>query len=112
MPAGLKLGVQEPVVHGYLKTASVGWDQRNVLYQMLELLEEFVCQAHGPVCVVSDRAVNNLDLQHKPSLSKKQVLRPGGGTAPGSRPLNHAGNKCKKIITPGSGTMHGRLKAI
>jgi hypothetical protein len=31
---------------------------------MLVVLEQFFCQAHGPASVVSDRAINNFDLQH------------------------------------------------
>jgi hypothetical protein len=34
---------------------------------MLIILEQFSCQANGPVGVVSDRAVDDLDLQHQPS---------------------------------------------
>ena len=31
---------------------------------MLVVLEQFLCQAHGPASVVSDRAIYNFDLQH------------------------------------------------
>jgi|RhiMetdeSRZDD1v2_1073273.scaffolds.fasta_scaffold176443_2 hypothetical protein len=31
---------------------------------MLIILEQLFCQAHGPTSVVSDCAINNLDLQH------------------------------------------------
>jgi hypothetical protein len=31
---------------------------------MLELLDQLVCKTHGPACVVSDRAVYDLDLKH------------------------------------------------
>jgi hypothetical protein len=34
---------------------------------VLKLLQQFTCQAHGPVGVVSDRAVDDLDLQHMAS---------------------------------------------
>jgi hypothetical protein len=34
---------------------------------VLEVLQQFACQAHGPVGVVSDRTVDDLDLQHAPS---------------------------------------------
>jgi hypothetical protein len=35
---------------------------------VLIILEQFFCQAHGPVSVVSDRTVDDLDLQHGDSL--------------------------------------------
>ncbi len=55
-------------VHADLEAASVRWDQRYRFDQVLELLEQVICQAHGPVGVVSDSAVNDLDLEHKPSV--------------------------------------------
>jgi hypothetical protein len=34
---------------------------------MLVILQQLVCQAHGPIGVVSDRAVNDFNFQHMPS---------------------------------------------
>jgi hypothetical protein len=34
---------------------------------VLVVFEQFIHQAHGPTCIVSDRAVHNFDFQHVPS---------------------------------------------
>ena len=67
MTLGLKLRVDQLAVYGDLEAALVGWDERNGLDQVLEMLEQFSCQAHGPVSVVSDRTVYDLNLEHNPS---------------------------------------------
>ncbi len=67
VPLGLQLGVNELAVHCHLETPAVGGDHGEAVDHMLELLKQFTCQAHGPVCVVSDSAVDNFDLQHEPS---------------------------------------------
>ena len=63
----LELGINQRSVHADLKAASVRGNEREAFDQVLELLEQIVRQAHGPACVVSARAVHNLNLEHKAS---------------------------------------------
>ncbi len=67
MPFGLKFGIDQFSIHTDLEAAAIGRDERHAFDQMLELLEQVICQANGPVGVVSDCTVNDLDLKHKPS---------------------------------------------
>lgn len=67
MPLGLQLREKKPAVNGNLKASAIRGDQGDRLDHMLELLQKLTCQAHGPVGVVSDCAVDDLDLQHEPS---------------------------------------------
>jgi hypothetical protein len=67
---GLQLGIDQLPVHADLEAAAIGGDQDHRLDQVLELFEQFASQAHGPVGVVSNRAVDDLDLQHKPPVSR------------------------------------------
>ena len=67
MPVGLELGVHQPSIHRHLKTAPIGRDEGDHVDQVLEMLEQFTYQANGPVSVVSDRTVDDLNLQHTPS---------------------------------------------
>jgi hypothetical protein len=43
---------------------------------MLIMFEQFFHQAHGPTGVVSDRAVNDLDVQHSPSADFEKLYPP------------------------------------
>ena len=76
MPVGLQLGVHQPIVDGHFKATAIRRNERDPLDQVLEMLEQLTCQAHGPVGVVSDRAVDDFDSQHTPSPSKKQARGP------------------------------------
>ncbi len=67
MPLGLQLGVDELSVYLDLEPSAVRRDQHEPFDHVFKLLEELTCQAHGPVGVVSDRAVHDLDLEHEPS---------------------------------------------
>lgn len=82
MPLSRKLGVDEAPVHADLKTTAVRRNEGDPFQQVLEVLQKLTCQANGPVGVVSDRTVKNLDLQHKASSHRirwvgKAVIRPG-----------------------------------
>jgi len=61
MPLSRELGVDQAPVHGDLETTAVGRNQDNAFHQVLKMLQELACQANGPVCVVSDCTVDNLD---------------------------------------------------
>ncbi len=67
MPLGLQLGVNQLAVDGHLEAATFGRNEGQALDQVLELLEQFPSQANGPVSVVSDCTVDDLDLEHEPS---------------------------------------------
>ena len=64
MAVRLELRIQQLSVHTYLELTPIRWDERDCLDQVLIVLEQFIHQAHGPASVVSDRAIDNLDLQH------------------------------------------------
>jgi hypothetical protein len=48
---------------------------------MLVMFEQFFHQAHGPTGVVSDRAVNDLDVQHSPSANFEKLYPSRSQTA-------------------------------
>jgi len=62
MPMCPKLRIYQMAIHTHFELATIGWDERNCFNHMLILFEQFIHQAHGPTCVVSDCAVHNLDL--------------------------------------------------
>ena len=62
MTVGLEFGKDEIAVHRDLKPALVRRDQRRRFDQMLEILQQFIRQAHGSIGVMSNRAVGDLDL--------------------------------------------------
>jgi len=59
---GLELGVDQLVSNRDLEPASVRRDQGQVPDIILELFQQFIRQAHGPVGVVSYGAVDDLDV--------------------------------------------------
>ncbi len=61
MPSSLKFGVDQGIVHNDLKLAAIGRNQGNALNLWLDAVEYFVCQAHGPISVVSDLAIDDGD---------------------------------------------------
>jgi hypothetical protein len=60
----LELGIDQTIAYFDLKLASVRWDQGQAFELVLEFLEQFICQAHGPVGVVSYGAVDDFDSGH------------------------------------------------
>ena len=75
----LQFGIDKLSVHSDLKAAPLRRDQRYGFDQMLELLEQVICQANGPVGIVSDSAINDFDPEHKPSRSLSAI--PGNSYA-------------------------------
>ena len=67
MPSGFQFGVDQFSIDRDFEASAIRRDERDALDHMLELLEQVISQAHGPVSVVSDRTVNDLDLKHVPS---------------------------------------------
>ena len=61
MSSGLEFGVYQLIVDGDLVTASIRRGECNPLDLRLEVFEQFICQAHGPVGVVSDSAIDDGD---------------------------------------------------
>jgi len=59
-----QLGVQQLPIRGHFEPAAIRWHKHNVLDQVLIVPEQLFRQAHGPAGVMSDRAVDDLDLQH------------------------------------------------
>jgi hypothetical protein len=89
----LQFGIYKLPVHADLEAASIRWDQRYGFDQVLELLEQVICQANGPVSVVSDSAVNDLNLEHKPSRSLSVISGLGYASSPVSRKLLRNGTE-------------------
>jgi hypothetical protein len=63
--AGVKLGKDQPVIYADLVTATARGHKRDTFNLRLEIYEQILHQAHGPVGIVSNRAINDLDLHHK-----------------------------------------------
>jgi hypothetical protein len=78
----LQFGIYKIPVHTDLETAPFRWDQGYGFDLLLELLEQVICQANGPVGVVSDSAINDLDLEHKPSRSLSVISGLGYASSP------------------------------
>ena len=64
MTFGLEFGIDQLSVHADLEAASVRGNERHRFDDVLEFFEQIFFQAHGPVGVVSDCAVDNFDLKH------------------------------------------------
>jgi hypothetical protein len=57
MPSGLKFGVYQLIIYGYLEPAPFGRDESNTFNSQFVVVEKLVCQAHGPVGIVSNNAI-------------------------------------------------------
>jgi hypothetical protein len=64
VPPGLEFGIYKRSIDGDLEPASVGRGEGYALNLWFEVPQQFICQAHGPVSKVSNRAVNDRDF-HK-----------------------------------------------
>ncbi len=69
MPSRLELGIKKRVVNAHLKPAAIGRDKGNTLNFRFNMIQQFVCQAHGPVGKVSDSAVNDRNFNHNANSS-------------------------------------------
>jgi len=64
VPSGLEFGVDQRIIRLHFEPASIRWDKDYPFDFRLEILEQFICQAHGPVSVVSNSTIIDLDLEH------------------------------------------------
>ena len=67
MPVRLQLRIDQLSIDSHFKATTIRWYEGDRLDHMLIVLQQFICQAHGPTGVVSDRAINDLYFQHMPS---------------------------------------------
>jgi hypothetical protein len=93
VPFRLEFGIDQLTVDADLEAAFIRWDKRYRFDQVLELLEQVTCQANGPVGVVSDSAINDLDLEHKPSHSLSVIPGLGCTSSPATRKLLRNGTE-------------------
>ena len=68
MTPRLEFGVDQLIVYTDLKPASQGWNKGHTLDLRFEILEQIICQALGPVGVVSNCTINDLNF-HSGGLS-------------------------------------------
>lgn len=64
VPAGLEFGVNQPIVDDNFEFAAVRWNQSERFDFRFVFLEQFACQAHGPVGVMSNSAISQFDFEH------------------------------------------------
>jgi hypothetical protein len=72
MTSGLEFGVNELPIDANFKPASIGRDKRHLFNLRFKMIEQIVCQAHGPVCIVSNSAVKDLDFHHDAIFSRSK----------------------------------------
>ena len=76
MAMGRQFRIDQLPVDSHLELSIIRWDEFDLFDQVLILFEQFFHQAHGPTGVVSDRAVNDLDVQHRPSANFEKLYPP------------------------------------
>ena len=64
MSPGLEFGVNQLAIHAHFETAPIRGQERQGFNFWFELFQQFACQAHGPVSVMSDCAIDNLYFEH------------------------------------------------
>ncbi len=72
MTLGLQFRVDQFPVHADLEAASVRGNEGYTFDLRLIILEQVTCQAHGPVGVVSNRAIDDFNFEHNGVLSKSK----------------------------------------
>ena len=85
MTMQLQLRKDQIAIDGHFKATTIRRDERDRLDHMLVILHQLVCQAHGPIGIVSDRAVNDFDFQHTSSYGVRQLVCPKGYAGENSR---------------------------
>ena len=76
MAMGGQFRIDQLPVDSHLELSIIRWDEFDLFDQVLILFEQFFHQAHGPTGVVSNRAVNDLDVQHSPSANFEKLYPP------------------------------------
>jgi hypothetical protein len=61
---GLEFGIDQRAIYLDLEPASVRGKERQAFDLRFELLEQVICQAHGPVSVMSDCTISDTDCEH------------------------------------------------
>ena len=74
--------IYQLAVDSYFELPAIRRDRFDLFNQMLIVFEQFFQQAHGPTGVVSDRAVNDLDVQHNPSADFEKLYPSRSQIAP------------------------------
>ncbi len=64
MSPQLQFGEDDLIVRGNFKAASQARNESETLDLWFEVFQQFRCQAHGPVSVVSNRAIFDPDVHH------------------------------------------------
>ena len=64
----VELRIDQFGIYRHFKPTSVRRNQGDGFDGVLKLLEQLGCQANGPVGIVSDRAIDDFNFQHAPSL--------------------------------------------
>jgi len=59
--SSLEFGIEQLVIHSDLEPASIGGHEHERLDFRLEVRQQFICQADGPIGVVSNSAINDRD---------------------------------------------------
>ena len=67
MPVRLQFRIQQLSIDSHFEPPTLRRRECDRLDHMLIVLQQFIYQAHGPTGIVSDRAVNDLDFQHRTS---------------------------------------------
>jgi len=70
MPVGFQLGVQQFPINRKLKAPAIRWHQGDRFNLGFEFLKQFGCQTDSAIGIVSDCAVDQIELQYHNNTSK------------------------------------------
>ena len=68
MPSGLQLGIEKIPIDAHLETPSIGRHQGQRIDLEFEFLEQVSRQTGSPIGVMSNSAIDQLDLHHNSHL--------------------------------------------
>ena len=77
MAVGLQFRIDQIPIDGHFKATSIRRHKCDRLNHVFVILQQLICQAHGPTGVVSDCAINNFDFQHSSSCGSQPCERTG-----------------------------------
>jgi hypothetical protein len=63
MPPGFQLGVEQAAIHLNFKSAAIGRHQVDSLYLGFETAQQLLYQANGPVGVMSDSTIGDINFE-------------------------------------------------
>jgi hypothetical protein len=64
MTVRTQLGIQQLIIYSHFEPSAIRRNERDHLDHVFVTFQQIIHQAHGSTGVVSNRAVNDLDLQH------------------------------------------------